>query len=90
MLQKTSLNTLWLLGAVTIGTALIPTLSFTQAAKDKSTTEDVSNWSQEKWNAAKAEWMKEKAKWASCNKQATKEKLSGRKSWSFLYTCMTK
>jgi hypothetical protein len=52
--------------------------------------EDVSKWSQRQWNAAKAKWVKEKAKWSDCQKQADRQKLSGRKSWSFLSNCMTK
>ena len=79
-----------MIGAVGIAAASIPTTSFAQASKASSTTEDVSKWTQKQWNAAKAKWMKEKDKWASCNKQATSQKLSGRNSWSFIYTCMTK
>lgn len=54
-----------------------------------STTEDVSKWSIKQWNAAKAKWAKEKDKWADCEKQSKEQKLSGRKSWSFLASCMT-
>src|SRR6266480_6808322 len=52
--------------------------------------EDVSKWTQKQWDAAKAKWSEEKAKWGDCQKQAKHEKLSGRKSWQFLYDCMTK
>ncbi|MDH2347959.1 hypothetical protein QCM77_32355 [Bradyrhizobium sp. SSUT18] len=52
--------------------------------------EDVSKWSQRQWTAAKAEWSQQKAKWSDCQKQADQKKLSGRKSWTFLYNCMTK
>ena len=52
--------------------------------------EDVSKWTQKQWDAAKAKWSKEKVKWADCQKQADGKKLSGRESWSFLYSCMTK
>jgi hypothetical protein len=52
--------------------------------------EDVTKWTQEQWNAAKAKWSKETAKWGDCQKQADAKKLSGRESWSFLYGCMTK
>lgn len=79
-----------LFGTISILATSIPTTSFAQASRDASKTEDVSKWTQKQWNTAKAKWMKEKDKWASCNKQATNEKLSGRKSWSFIYTCMTK
>jgi hypothetical protein len=52
--------------------------------------EDVSKWTQEQWNAAKAKWSKETVKWADCQKQADAKKLSGRESWSLLYNCMAK
>jgi hypothetical protein len=52
--------------------------------------EDVSKLTQKQWDAAKAKWSEEKAKWGDCQKQSTKAKLSGRKSWQFLYDCMTK
>ena len=57
-------------------------------AAQPSTTTKVENWTTKQWNAAKAEWAKDKAKWADCRQQATKQKLTGRKSWAFLYTCM--
>jgi hypothetical protein len=49
----------------------------------------VEAWTTKQWNAAKKEWAKDKAKWASCQKQSKAQQLSGRKSWSFLYQCMT-
>ena len=52
--------------------------------------EDISNWTKKQWYAAKAKWIKEKVKWADCQMQAIEKKLSGRKSWEFLYSCMTK
>ncbi len=82
-------------GTVAAGMALAPTASIAQSTdqsmKDKarSTTEDVSKWTQKQWDAAKAKWAKQKDKWNSCNRQATDKKLSGRDSWSFIYTCMT-
>jgi hypothetical protein len=73
------------------GTAMAPRPSAAQSMSNsaKSTADDVSKWTQKQWKTAKAKWSKEKDKWASCNKRATRQKLSGRKSWSFLYTCMT-
>ena len=41
------------------------------------------------WNEAKKKWAQEKDKWASCNKQSKDQKLSGRKSWTFIGKCMT-
>jgi hypothetical protein len=54
-----------------------------------SATAKVENWTTEQWDAAKAEWAKDKTKWAGCQQQSTDRKLADRKSWSFLYTCMT-
>ena len=51
--------------------------------------EDVSKWTQKQWNAAKAKWSEEKTKWDHCQAQAKTKNLSGRKSWQFLYDCMT-
>jgi hypothetical protein len=48
----------------------------------------VENWTSKQWNAAKTEWARDKAKWVDCQHQSTDQKLTGRKSWSFLYTCM--
>jgi hypothetical protein len=65
-------------------------------AKDKPSAmlttkvQEVSKWTKQQWYAAKAIWVKEKTKWAGCQKQAVEKKLSGRKSWPFLYACMTK
>ena len=92
---RTVLMSIAIAGVATTGTAFAPTVSIAQSTsqsttdKVKSTTEDVSKWTQKQWNAAKAKWVKEKDKWNSCNKQAADKKLSGRDSWSFLYTCMT-
>jgi hypothetical protein len=59
------------------------------ASTTSSKIDDVSKWTTKQWNHAKAEWAKEKEKWADCQKQSKDKKLSGRKSWSFLATCMT-
>jgi hypothetical protein len=40
-------------------------------------------------DAATAEWAKNKAKWTDCEQTSADQKLTGTKSWSFLYTCMT-
>ncbi len=54
-----------------------------------SKIDDVSKWTSKQWNRAKAEWEKEKEKWADCQKLAKDQNLTGRKSWSFLASCMT-
>jgi hypothetical protein len=59
------------------------------SSSEPSATERVETWTREQWNATQKEWAKDKTKWASCRKQSKAHKLSGRKSWSFLYQCMT-
>jgi hypothetical protein len=54
-----------------------------------SAPEQVESWTKAHWNVAQRVWAKDKAKWADCRKQSINQKLTGRKSWSFLYTCMT-
>jgi len=49
---------------------------------------DVSKWTSRQWNRGKAEWEKEKEKWAGCQKQSEDQNLTGRRSWSFLASCM--
>jgi hypothetical protein len=53
-----------------------------------SQIDDVSNWTIEKWNKAKAEWAREREKWDACQKRAEDKSLTGRESWSFIATCM--
>jgi hypothetical protein len=57
-------------------------------AENPSTIEQVKTWSQKKWNQARSEFAKDKAKWTSCRQQSKDKKLKGRASWSFLYDCM--
>jgi hypothetical protein len=65
-----------------------PAASGPAAAKPSAATQ-VETWSKKQWEAAKKEWSKDKAKWADCRKQSSKQKLAGRKNWSFLYKCMS-
>ena len=87
--------------AIMVLTLLAATPAFAQSQMQPQSTskpavtlatkaEDVSKWTTKQWNAAKAKWSNEKVKWADCQKQADEKKLSGRKSWSFLYDCMAK
>ena len=80
-----------IIAAASAGAASTPTPSFAQSMSSsaKSTTDDVSKWTQKQWNAAKAKWVKEKDSSARCNSQASARTLSGRNSWSFIYDCMT-
>lgn len=61
----------------------------TSTAPPPSTATRVETWTKKQWEAAQKEWAKDKAKWADCRKRSKAQKLSGRKSWSFLYQCMT-
>ena len=72
--------------AISVGVAFAQTPAATTA--QPSTATKVENWTNDQWNAAKTEWAKDKAKWADCNQQSTDRKLSGRDSWSYLYSCM--
>jgi hypothetical protein len=65
-----------------------PATSAADSSKASVPTQ-VEKWTKDQWEAAKKEWAKDKAKWADCQKQSTKQKLEGRKSWPFLYKCMT-
>jgi hypothetical protein len=74
------------LGVVPSGAALAQT---TTPSSISSKVDDVSKWTSKQWNQAKAKWAKEKEKWANCQKQSKDQNLTGRKSWSFLASCMT-
>jgi hypothetical protein len=65
-----------------------PAASASDSSKPSTATQ-VQAWSIKHWVAAKKEWAKDKTKWSDCRKQSSEQKLAGRKSWSFLYTCMT-
>jgi len=54
-----------------------------------SAAAQVETWTRKQWNSAQKEWAKDKAKWADCRKQSSKQNLEGPKSWSFLSKCMT-
>jgi hypothetical protein len=72
---------------VTSGVALAQTTAPSSSTSSK--LDDVSKWTTKQWNQAKAKWAEEKVKWADCQKQSKNQKLAGRKSWSFLASCMT-
>jgi hypothetical protein len=84
---RSALVAVAVLGLVTSGVALAQTT--TPPSSTSSKIDDVSKWTSKQWNQAKAKWAKEKEKWADCRKQSKDQKLSGRKSWSFLASCMT-
>jgi hypothetical protein len=76
-----------MLGVVTPGAALAQ--ATTPSPSTSSKIDDVSQWTSKQWNRAKTEWAKDKEKWADCEKQSKDQNLTGRKSWSFLASCMT-
>jgi hypothetical protein len=75
------------LGIVSPGAVLAQTT--TPPSSTPSKVNYVSKWTSKQWNRAKAKWAEEKEKWAECQKQSEDQKLTGRKSWSFLASCMT-
>jgi hypothetical protein len=98
---RSALGAVAILGIVTSGVALAQTTprpdpgrsnvfhSTAQSSPTSSKLDDVSKWTTKQWNRAKAGWAVEKEKWAGCQKQSKDQKLAGRKSWSFLASCMT-
>ena len=60
------------------------------AAATPSTMDKVKSWSLKKWNAAKTEMSKDKAKWDACTAQAKEQKLTRKAGWAFVYDCMKK
>ena len=65
-----------------------PPVSSAPVSSKPSLPERVETWTRAQWNAAQKSWAKDKAKWGDCRKQSSNQKLTGRKSWSFLYNCM--
>ncbi|WP_210251885.1 hypothetical protein [Methylocystis heyeri] len=65
------------------------TPSTTPAPAEPAVAKRIETWTEKEWSEAVKEWSKDEAKWASCKEKSEAQKLSGRKSWSFLYTCMT-
>jgi hypothetical protein len=77
-------------GALVAATFAIAPVQAQEPAKkeEPSKGQEVKNWSLKQWNRARAEFAKDKAKWASCREQGKEQKLHGKASWEFLYTCM--
>lgn len=65
-----------------------PAASAPDSSKPSIATQ-VETWTRKQWEAAQKEWAKDRTKWADCRKQSNEQKLEGRKSWSYLYNCMT-
>jgi hypothetical protein len=65
-------------------------LSAPVAAQTDSKADDAARWTAKEWKKAKASWARNnKEKWADCQKQSKEQGLTGRKSRTFLASCMT-
>lgn len=60
------------------------------SAQASQTMTEVSKWTRRQWHAAKVKWQEERDSWNSCQTEAKAQNLAGRKSWQFLYDCMTR
>jgi hypothetical protein len=78
------------IGPAMAQTQSTPSKDTSVSAQASQTMTDVSKWTREQWHAAKVKWQEERASWNSCQTEARSQNLSGRKSWQFLYDCMTK
>ena len=77
------------LTAIAVAAVMSSSAAIAQTSPQPSTATQVEKWTTKQWAAAQKEWAKDKKKWADCRKQSKDQKLEGRKSWSFLYKCMT-
>lgn len=78
------------IGPAMAQTQSTPSKDTSVSAQASQTMTDVSKWARRQWHAAKVKWQEERASWDSCQTEARSQNLSGRKSWQFLYDCMTK
>jgi hypothetical protein len=72
--------------------AAAPAAAPAPADTQPSSMDKVKSWSHKKWDAAKKEMSKDKAKWDVCSAAAKEQKLkrSSRAGWAFMYDCMKK
>jgi len=77
-------------GSAAVGQSTSPNPSPTAGPSPtvSSTADEVKDWTLKKWNAMQHEWRKNRAKWDTCNRQASGQKLTGKASWTFIYDCM--
>jgi hypothetical protein len=75
--------------ALTISSGVVIAQTPAAQVAQPSTTMNVENWTTKQWRNAKRTWAKDTTKWADCQQQSKEQNLTGRKSWSFLYKCMT-
>jgi hypothetical protein len=81
----------WLLVMAVIAGLVGTGVAFSQHPSQPAATqtEKVRTISKREWNKMKVQWAKQTDKWANCNKEADDQRLNGRKSWSFIASCMT-
>jgi hypothetical protein len=86
-----SMRIKWLLAIAVIAGLVGTGVAFSQNSPTPTATptEKIKTISKREWNRMKGQWAKQTEKWASCNKQSDDQKLTGRKSWSFIASCMT-
>jgi hypothetical protein len=87
---RSALVAVCLIGFVGSGVALAQTTPPPPPAPGTSMTDDASKWTRKQWSEMVAKWSQEKAKWKDCRKQSKDQKLTGKKSWGFLASCMNK
>jgi hypothetical protein len=88
--SRTFLATMLTLAAITAsGLAYAQSPTPSPKRSEPSVAAKVETWTDKQWTAAQKKWAKDKKKWNECQSQSDTRKLSGRKSWSFLYDCMT-
>jgi hypothetical protein len=63
-----------------------PESSITKRARKE--WDGISTMTRRQWNAAKRGWAKQKQKWASCNSDARRQKLSAANRWTAVGKCM--
>jgi hypothetical protein len=75
-------------GSAALAQSTSPNPSPTPGPSPSSTTDQVKDWTLKQWNAMKREWLRDRAKWDTCNRQASDQKLTGKANWAFIYDCM--
>jgi hypothetical protein len=76
-------------GFVIAGSAFAQTTPAARAPDVASEAFNAKSITARQWNRMKKRWMRDKAKWEACNKQARAKGLSGRRSWPVIAQCMT-
>jgi hypothetical protein len=88
---ETFMSIRWLLAMALVAGAVGTGVAFSQSAQEAQAkaTPTEKAISARQWSRMKRQWSKQTVKWTSCNKQADDQKLAGRKSRTFIASCMT-